>query len=409
MPKMKLMKSKYLFFLIITCFFSCKEDAEVALLDEKEIREFSIENATTEINQEQKEILVKIPYNADITTLTPSIRLSVLSATVSPPSRKPMDFSQPVTYTVTAENGSVQAYVVTVITIPNNENEILDFKLNHRNMSFSGVLDHENGRVRFGLPFSKINRDSLFTTSIIISDSATINPPSGETFQYYNPDNFTVTAQNGSVKEYTLILQNNENRIVDFSIPNLFWFWGDKNKHSGLPEDNEGLGENYYYNLVLENEDVSNVIPEIVIPENASIHPPIGTPINLEDDVNYTVTAENGEVREYKIRSIVKSIIFANDYSRNSSGLFLYGFNNYWFVYDRTISEVEKAEFIEINTKEVLEMTTTTEYSEENNSYYLYAFSIDGKAIPQGSYQLKVYLENGEVILTRVYFSIEIY
>ncbi len=56
---------------------------------------------------------VTVPKSTDVTKLAPTLTLSPL-AQVVPPSGTPRDFTKPQTYTVTAQNGSSQAYTVIV-------------------------------------------------------------------------------------------------------------------------------------------------------------------------------------------------------------------------------------------------------------------------------------------------------
>jgi hypothetical protein len=58
-------------------------------------------------------ITVRVPVNTNVTNLIPTIEVSD-SATVSPTSDTPQNFTNPVTYTVTAQDGSTQNYVVIV-------------------------------------------------------------------------------------------------------------------------------------------------------------------------------------------------------------------------------------------------------------------------------------------------------
>ncbi len=58
-------------------------------------------------------ITVTVPKGTDVKKLTPTIKVSDY-ATVSPASDTMQDFTNPVTYTVTAEDGSKQTYIVTV-------------------------------------------------------------------------------------------------------------------------------------------------------------------------------------------------------------------------------------------------------------------------------------------------------
>lgn len=66
------------------------------------------------INQANRTIALNVPPGTDITALSPSINVSI-SATVSPASNAPQNFTNPVVYTVTAADGSAQNYTVTVI------------------------------------------------------------------------------------------------------------------------------------------------------------------------------------------------------------------------------------------------------------------------------------------------------
>ncbi len=61
-------------------------------------------------------ITFNIPSDVDITSLNPMISVSN-NATISPASGAFQDFSNPVTYTVTAEDGTTQIYTVIVNTI----------------------------------------------------------------------------------------------------------------------------------------------------------------------------------------------------------------------------------------------------------------------------------------------------
>lgn len=81
---------------------------------EKQMLSFKFEALDVEvtIDEETKTISATLPYYADITNLTPTIVLSE-NATVNPNSGVPMNFTNPVIYTVTAEDGSQVEYVAT--------------------------------------------------------------------------------------------------------------------------------------------------------------------------------------------------------------------------------------------------------------------------------------------------------
>jgi len=97
-------------FAVTATFVSCKRESS-----NKQITAFSfIEPSTTGvINETAKTIVIDVSLGTDITVLVPTIVVSD-RATVSPASGVMQNFTNPVTYTVTAEDGSTANYTVTV-------------------------------------------------------------------------------------------------------------------------------------------------------------------------------------------------------------------------------------------------------------------------------------------------------
>ena len=95
---------------VIATFFSCGKESK-----DKQITAFSFTTpqAVGVINESAKTIAVSVPVGTDVTALVPTITVSE-KATVSPSSGVKQDFTDPVTYTVTAEDGSTVEYIVTV-------------------------------------------------------------------------------------------------------------------------------------------------------------------------------------------------------------------------------------------------------------------------------------------------------
>lgn len=83
---------------------------DIAPSSEKEITEFVLADVSGTIGDE--DIAVVLPFGTS-TSLKPTITVSD-KATVSPGSLEEQDFSVPVIYTVTAEDGSTKGYIVTV-------------------------------------------------------------------------------------------------------------------------------------------------------------------------------------------------------------------------------------------------------------------------------------------------------
>ncbi len=89
--------------------------------------------AVGEINEENGTIRVIIPFGADITTLPATFTNSLLSTVkignlVQTSGKTTNNFTSPLTYNVTAENGTIKTYLVTVVkALPSTGNSILSF------------------------------------------------------------------------------------------------------------------------------------------------------------------------------------------------------------------------------------------------------------------------------------------
>jgi len=97
-------------------------DPTPILSSEKLITTFNFEGLTPnvigEINNTDNTIKLTVPYDTVITSLSPTIIVSEKSS-VLPANSTVQDFTNPVTYTVKAEDDSTLMYVVTVIVSPN--------------------------------------------------------------------------------------------------------------------------------------------------------------------------------------------------------------------------------------------------------------------------------------------------
>lgn len=94
----------------------CVQEDHFGKSAEKKILAFSLQDqvGNTQINENTRSISATVSANAAITGLKPlEIKLSTF-ASVNPPINQPQNFSAPVVFTVTAEDGSTAEYIVTV-------------------------------------------------------------------------------------------------------------------------------------------------------------------------------------------------------------------------------------------------------------------------------------------------------
>jgi len=189
------MKQIIFFTILIAVLFSaCEKDTEYS--DQKEITSFTFANAiSATINETDGTITAELPFGTNIKALTPSIVISS-RAKVSPASDVATDFTKPVTYTLTAEDGTTKTYVVTVTVVK----IISSFIFEGLNPKVSATIDETNATITAKIP---IGTDlTALTPTIVISKNATISPASGTALDFTKPVNYTVTAENGTTKAY---------------------------------------------------------------------------------------------------------------------------------------------------------------------------------------------------------------
>ncbi len=122
------------------------------------------------------------------------------------------------------------------------------------------------------------------TLNFSISPKASINPASGVVQNFTTPVKYTVTAENGDKRIYTISINNfsDEKKIYRASIPAMF-------------QDGTGvITANTVTFTVPFGTNLTNLIVEATLSEGASASPAFGTPQNFTTPVVYTITAANG-------------------------------------------------------------------------------------------------------------------
>ncbi len=101
---------------------ACKE--EPAKTSKNDIISFEIGDVGGIFYQTEKNTIISliVPAESDLSALTPVITVSD-GATVSPASGVENNFTNPVTYTVTAENGNIRHFTVTVKAAEKDESK----------------------------------------------------------------------------------------------------------------------------------------------------------------------------------------------------------------------------------------------------------------------------------------------
>lgn len=248
------------------------------------------------IDNEKNSIELTIPFHLNVSNIIPVIEISDF-AQIAPTNNTALDFEKELIYIVTAENGVKKTYSIKLIREANTKNYIKSFKFPDIKDNYISAknIDHINSVVTIEVPHGYDL--SNVAPSIEISENATVLPNPKQNQNFNNEIKYLVTSEDGKVKTYTIyavILPNTANLITSFKIP-------DNDTFIVAEIDNT---KNIISIQVPFEFDLSAIKPEIEVSESATIQPKQDVPINLEDNLKYTVTSESGLDRVYEVSII---------------------------------------------------------------------------------------------------------
>ena len=162
-------------------------------------------NLTSTIDESAKTISASVPFGTTISALVPSLTISA-KASVSPSGAQ--NFTSPVTYTVTAEDGSTIAYRASVTIMPSDAKQLIAFEFNAENNEgidedISAEINEEDKTVAVLVPNG--TDVTKLTPSIVVSAGATYTPEDESDFT--EAVVYKVEAQDKSVVEYTVTVE----------------------------------------------------------------------------------------------------------------------------------------------------------------------------------------------------------
>lgn len=196
---------------ILMALSSCQKKSS-----EKDILSFKFVSPNIEASIDDKNIVAIMPSGTDVTNLVPVISASD-KATVNPASGEPKDFTQPVSYTVTAEDGSQAVYsAIVIVKAKSSEKRILSFRF--ASLDLNATIDESTKEIKVTVPMG--TDVSALVPTITVSMGASIDPVSGVSIDFTQPVTYTVTAEDGSQASYTAIV------TVDMPENPFFGVWG---------------------------------------------------------------------------------------------------------------------------------------------------------------------------------------
>ncbi|MCX6111932.1 MAG: SUMF1/EgtB/PvdO family nonheme iron enzyme, partial [Proteobacteria bacterium] len=186
------------------------------------------------------------------------------------------DFSSPVTYTVTAADGSTKDYTVTVTAASSSSKDITKFTI----LGIDGTII--GSAISLTVPYGT-GLTSLTPTITITGTS--VSPAVGVAHDFSSDVAYTVTAADGSTKAYTVTVTaatSSSKDIVKFTILGV----------DGL------IGTNTILLIAPYGTGLTSLTPTITI-TGVSVSPTFGAPNDFSSPVTYTVTAADSSTKDY--------------------------------------------------------------------------------------------------------------
>lgn len=150
-----------------------------------DIVSFTINDKGGAVNANAHTVSIDVPFGTDRSSLTPTIVISDL-ASINPASGVARDFSEIVTYTVTAEDGSTQDWQVFLTVLANTEAEFKSFSVNENEASIDIDNMTVTGEVAFGTD------EATLIAVFELSNGATASIDGNEQTSNSTVNNFTI-------------------------------------------------------------------------------------------------------------------------------------------------------------------------------------------------------------------------
>ena len=290
---MNFLKYYNLIFMIL-CFasFSCsKSEDEEKKSNKAEITSMEFGNKTATIKG--TDISITLPYGTDAANLKATAKISA-GASISPDPNSPRNYTNPVDFTVTAEDGTTKkTYTVTVTVEQNTDAQITSFKFGDKTANIKGT------DISITLPYGTDLKN--LKAKVEVSEGARIIPDPTIAQNYENELNFIVTSKDRKTrKTYKVkvtVEKNKKAEITSFK-------FGDKTTTIN--------GTNISITLPI-GTDAKNLKAEAKISAGASISPDPNTPRDYTKPVDFTVTAEDGTTKQtYKVTVTVEPVLITS-------------------------------------------------------------------------------------------------
>ena len=187
------------------------------------------------INSAAATVDINVPSGTPLSFVVPTQVTLSNGATISPLTTVARDFSglAQVPYEVTAVNGTTRKnWTVKVTEVLSDANDVLSFKLSNDQLG-SSIIDHAAGTIKLVMP-TGATLTGLVPVVFTISPNATIDPVVGTARDFSGAVVYTVTAQNGFAKTWTVTVSNPENTFTDYEAEQAVFTGNIENNNAGF-------------------------------------------------------------------------------------------------------------------------------------------------------------------------------
>ncbi|MEA4848266.1 MAG: hypothetical protein VB106_13640 [Clostridiaceae bacterium] len=335
---------------------TAKADLEPALPDyssSKEITSFSFKNLgggiAGSIDEDYRIISLTVPYGTDVKHLAASFKSSE-HAVVKVEGKEQIsgetvnDFSKAVDYTVIAQDGSVQNYKVVVTVKEELDKSIKAFRFEELKSAI-GEIDEESRTITVTVPYGT-NLKELVPV-ITIPDNTYISPGSGKAQDFTGPVVYTVTAEDGTAKEYTVVVTAASSgeklmKAFGFAFPQAAGVINEAEKKISVSVPH-GTSLNGLAAVFVSSENSKVLIGSDEQISGATIR-------DFTNPVTYTVAAQDGSTQDYTVTVTVATY--------DEKKLTAFGFNVNGTIINATIDEANRKIYAEIPETAALEWLT---------------------------------------------------
>ncbi|HTM68404.1 MAG TPA: S8 family serine peptidase, partial [Candidatus Binatia bacterium] len=238
---------------------------------------------TGTINETDHTVAATVPYGTNVTALVPTI--AITGASVNPASGAAQNFTNPVTYTVTAADTSTQAYVVTVTIAPPSSVATVT-------SSVYTVTAPSGGSATIANVPSGTAR-ATFLANIAMGEPHQAWNTAGLHDPVLNGDTLVVTAQDGTTTvTYAVGTFPSDGKAITSFIFAAF----DPDAVGVINETDHTVAATVPFGT-----NVAVLVPTVTVSQGASVNPASGAARDFTNPVTYTVTALDASAQAYTV------------------------------------------------------------------------------------------------------------